>query len=475
MGRLVGQALRINAAGTGMSADDRLRDLPTVETLPAHVARLALPVLGEQLLAFSVSMFDVYLAGRIGAVETSAIGLASYVGWMAALIFGLIRTGTAALVARRWGAGAFADAERILARSIFLALGLALFVLVLLMALAPLFATLLTMEGAARAVTVEYLRWDACGQACLCLTMVGAAALRGTGDMRTPLAVLTATNLVNVTLSPALVFGWGPWPRLGVTGIVLGTVTAQATGLVLMLLVLTTGITRIRLLWPQVRWDRDIAARILRIGVPAALDGTLRFAGHFLFLMVIARLSRSGFDEAIFAAHVIGIRVEALSYLPAEAWGIASASLAGRLLGATSPDVALRTGHVALRQFLWYPIVVSLAYFFGAEAIYASMHSDPVVVQVGVPAFRLMALCQVPNACLIIYVMTLIGAGDTRFPMWCSLACSLGVRVPVAYLCGVWLEGGLFGAWIGMSADNLLRAGLIAWHYRAGVWVQTRV
>lgn len=458
-----------------MTTATPLRELPSTETLPGHLARLALPVLGEQLLTFSVGLFDVYLAGRIGAVETSAIGLAAYVGWMASLIFGLVRTGVSALVARRWGAGEFAEAQRILARSLFLALGLGLTVLLLLLSLAPLFARLLNMEGTAAQVSVDYLRWDACGQSLLCLTMVGAAALRGTGDMRTPLAVLTVTNGVNVLVSPALVFGWGPLPQLGVTGIVLGTVTAQAVGLLLMLVVLTVGLTRIRLVWSQVRWDAEVARRLLRIGVPAALDGTLRFAGHFLFLMVIARLARGSFNETIFAAHVIGIRLEALSYLPAEAWGIASASLAGRLLGATSPDVALRTGHVAVRQFLWYPLLLSLTFFLGAELIYSCMHHDAAVIQVGAPAFRLMAMCQVPNACLIIYGMTLIGAGDTRFPMWCSLIGSLGIRVPVAYVCGVWWEGGLFGAWIGMTADNLLRSALVSWHYRAGTWVHTPV
>jgi Na+-driven multidrug efflux pump len=260
-----------------------------------------------------------------------------------------------------------------------------------------------------------------------------------------------------------------------VTVIVTGTVIAQATSMVLMLLALSSGVTRLQLIWSQVRFHRETAARILRIGGPAALDGLLKFSGHYLFLMVIARLSRDGFDPAIFSAHIVGVRMEALSYLPAEAWGIASASLAGRLLGATSPDVALKTGHMALRQFLWYPIAMSFAFFAFAPYFFHFMNDDPTVAAVGVPAFRLMALYQVPNAFLMIYVYTLIGAGDTRFPMWCSLCCSLGVRVPVAYLCGVVLEGGLFGAWIGMGVDNLTRSALISWRYTAGEWVRIKV
>jgi putative MATE family efflux protein len=449
--------------------------LPTAETLPRDLSRLALPVLGEQLLIFGIDLYDVYLAGTIGATETAAIGLAAYVAWMASLIFDLVRSGTAALVARSWGAGQFDAARQILARSLALGVGLSVMVWALLQLMAPAFAKSVNMEGSAQEIVVHYLRWDAYGQLFVCFSLICSAALRATGDTRTPLVVLALTNIVNIVMATSLVYGWGPLPALGVTGIVFGSVTAKASGLLVMLAALTSGVTWLRLDWREVRWHRETAQRLLRIGAPAALEGLLKFTGHFLFLMVIARLPSAGLSQEIFAAHIIGVRVEALSYLPAYAWGIASASLAGRLLGATSPDVALRTGQIAARQFVWYPILITLAFFFGAEQIFHAMHKDPDVARVGVSAFRLMALYQVPNAFLIIYFNTLVGAGDTRFPMWCSLTCSLGVRVPVAYLCGVVLEGGLFGAWIGMGADNLIRAGLMAWRYHAGRWVHTKV
>lgn len=458
-----------------MSDSHSHRELPTAESLPDHLFRLALPVLGEQILVFGIDLFDVYLAGQLGAAETSAIGLASYVVWMASLIFGLVRTGVAALVARSWGAGDRISARQITARGLFLGFFLSLIVWRLLQPLAPLFAGSLTMEGNAQAVAVDFIRWAALGQLFSGATLIGTAALRGTGDMRTPLAILAVTNVVNVIASTACVYGWGPMAPMGVTGIVLGTVTAQATGMVLMLLALCSGVTRLPLMWSEVRFHRETAGRILRVGGPTALDGLLKFSGHFLFLMVIARLSAEGFNQAIFSAHIVGVRIEALSYLPAEAWGIASASLAGRLLGATSPDVALRTGHMAVRQFVWYPVAMSFAFFAFAPQIYHAMNEDPAVAAAGVSAFRLMALYQVPNACLIIYVYTLIGAGDTRFPMWCSLCCSLGVRVPVAYFCGVVLEGGLFGAWIGMGIDNIIRSAVISWRYAAGNWTRTNV
>jgi Na+-driven multidrug efflux pump len=191
--------------------------------------------------------------------------------------------------------------------------------------------------------------------------------------------------------------------------------------------------------------------------------------------MVIARLSHGEFDSAIFAAHVVGVRIEALSYLPIEAFGIAAAALVGQALGARRYDRAKQVGHEALRQCLWYAGLMSILFFVFAPQIYAAMHSNPDVGRIGVPAFRLMSLYQIPNAILIVYVCALRGAGDTRFPLYCSLVGNVIVRVSVGYFFGVYLEQGLVGAWIGMGADNILRATLIAWRYRAGHWIHTRV
>lgn len=450
-------------------------ELPSLEELPGAIARLGLPVLAEQLLSFCVSFFDVYLSGRLNTEATTAIGLAAYVSWLASMISGLIGTGAAALVARSVGRGDWQEARQLTARSLTLAFVLGVGLMITLWSGAPYFTQLLGIQGVARTGVIEYLRFDAFSQLFACMTLVAAAALRGAGDMKTPLIVLGVTNVVNILVSSLCTFGWGPVPELGMRGIVLGTVTAQAVGFALMLTVLLRGWSKLHVAWSDLSWHRETTQRVMRIGGPAALDGLITFTGHFLFLMVIARLSPAGFDGPTFAAHIIGVRVEAISYLPAVAWGAASASLAGRYLGAGQLDLARRTGHIAVRQFLRYSVCITVLFFVAAPYIYRAMHSDPAVAAAGVPAFRWMAAYQIPTTTLIIYMLTLRGAGDTRFPLWCALISILGVRVPVAWLGGIWFQQGLTGAWFGMGADNTLRMLLISWRYRAGHWRETKV
>jgi putative MATE family efflux protein len=449
--------------------------LPKSEELPLALRQLAWPVLFEQTLAACVGFFDVYLSGRLGDIETSAIGLAAYVSWLASMLASLVGMGTTVLVARHWGAGEFLEARRITARSLFLGAVLGLIIVMILRGLAPTFSQLLGMKGLAREVAEQYLRWDAFGQACACLTLISAAALRGTGDMRTPLVILGLTNLCNVIISTGCVYGWGPLPALGVFGIVVGTVAAQVIGLLGMLVALLGGTARLSISWGDIRWHAATVHRLLRIGVPAALDGLITFTGHFLFLMVIARLSDNGFDGPVFAAHIVGVRLESICYLPAVAWALAAASLVGRYLGAGSHELAFETGRRAILQFMPYAALMSAVFFVAAPWLFQVMHKDAAVAEAGISAFRLMALYQIPNSCLIIWSYCLRGAGDTRYPLFCAVLGVLGLRVPIAYVCGVVWEGGLWGAWLGMGVDNLTRAALMGWRYSGRRWQKVSV
>ena len=103
------------------------------------------------------------------------------------------------------------------------------------------------------------------------------------------------------------------------------------------------------------------------------------------------------------------------------------------------------------------------------------MHTDPGVRATGVPAFRFVGLFQIPLAMSIIYMHALRGAGDTRYPMLINLCGTFLIRVPGAYVCGIVLGWGLFGAWVAMCADILVRAVLLAVRHLRGRWVTTKV
>lgn len=436
---------------------------------------LALPALGEQMLNTLVGLVDTYLAGRISVAATAAIGLAAYISWLVSLLVMLVGTGTTALVARNVGAGTADEANRLANQSLTLSLVLGLFQIVLIYTIAPWVAAAQNMTGETYTVAVDYLRIDVIGYLPMSITLVGCAALRGAGDMRTPMLLFAVINGVNVVASYSLVYGVGPIPSLGVNGIVIGTVIARTTGGLLIAWLLLRGQSglRVRLGWMRVHAQR--MWRILRIGLPAGADGAAMWVGHFCFLMIIARLKPEVLSEVYYAAHIVGIRVEALTYLPAMAWSAAAATMVGQALGAKDERRARRSGHEAVLQCGLLSVGIATFYFTCAEWIFQVMHKEPMVWAAGVQPFRILAVLQPLLVVAIVYIGALRGAGDTRFPLIITLFGTLVIRLSLAYTFGVVLELGLLGAWMGMFADMIWRSLLAAWRYRTGRWAQVRV
>jgi multidrug resistance protein, MATE family len=454
---------------------------PAAGEMRRRVLLLALPALGEQLLNYCVSLFDVWLSGQVSTaghetgVYTTTVGIAAYISWLATLIFALVGTGTTALVSRAKGAGDTAQANRFACRSITLAGLLGVLIFLLLSGLAPFLAGMQRLTGESARLAVSFLRTDAWGQLFFGFCLVGSAALRGMGDMYSPMLILGCVNILNMILASALVFGVGPIEPWGIDGIVAGTVVARIFGAMLMLAVLARGVSGLHLRFDLMRWQSDDMRRILRIGTPAALDGVLMWSGQWLFLMIIARLGDAAAGKAYMAAHVIGMEAEALTYLPATAWGYAAASLIGQNLGAENPASARRLGNEAARHAVLIALIGAAVYLLGAQAIYALMTPEPAVRAIGIPALRFLSWYQIPLAVMIVYLHAIRGSGDTRSVLVLNALGIFLVRLPLAYLFGIVLGWGLIGAWSGMSIDVLVRAVIAGVYFSRGRWAKIHV
>ncbi len=152
---------------------------PSIVTGGIHATlfALALPALLEQLLTFFVGFYDTYLSGQISAAATNAVGLATYVGWLGGMVFRLVGVGAAAMVARHWGAGDFAGANRTTNRALALVSVMGLLVSAALYAAAPLFTDLLGMQGEARGIAIHYLKLDSLCYFFTGFTLVGGSIL----------------------------------------------------------------------------------------------------------------------------------------------------------------------------------------------------------------------------------------------------------------------------------------------------------
>ncbi len=436
---------------------------------------LALPMLGEQFVNFLITMVDTWLAGRVSADATAAVGAAGYLGWMVTLGFTLLAVGSGAIISRSIGAGLHAAANRAFCQAFVLAPVVGLLVTVTLFSSADLLALAFTETESAHAGFVTYLRIDCLSYALFSIVLVSAAGMRAAGDTRTPMRIMVLVNIINAVVSATLVFGWFGAPRMGVTGIAIGTVAARSIGGLAVAWVAWKGVAGLRLERRDLRFDSGMIRRILAIGVPAAGDAGVMAIAQMIFVTVVAHTASGEAATLNFAAHVIAMRLEAITYLPAVAWGTAAATLVGQYLGAGQPAQAHRAGHRAALQCAALTTLGGVAFFTLARPMYELMSVDPAVADIGVPPFRVLAFFQPILAMGIVYVNALRGAGDTRATFVFSLIAGLLLRAPLAYLFGVVLGGGLLGAWIGMWADNVIRFALCWARFVHGGWTRRTV
>ncbi len=313
----------------------------------------------------------------------------------------------------------------------------------------------------------------------------GLACLVGAGDTRPTLWVLGGVAILNIPLAWVCFHGLGPIPAFGFPGIALGTALTHAVGGIAVLLLLARGRAGLKLRLKEMWPDAPLIRRLLRISIPASIDTLSICICQLWFLAMVNRLG-----EVAAAAHGIAIRWESLGYLSGHAFATAAAALVGQNLGARRPRDAAHCGWVAWGVGLGVMTVMGAVFFALAPQMFKLLcpatHQRQ-VIDAGVPVLRLVAFAMPALACIIIFTGSLRGAGDTRLPMVLSWIGFLVIRIPLAY-CLMYervdlgslgtLHGaglGLYGAWLAMFADLMIRGGLFLLRFATGGWQRARV
>lgn len=284
-----------------------------------------------------------------------------------------------------------------------------------------------------------------------------------TGDTRTPMIGTVAANLINLALNPLFVFGYGPLPSLGTAGPALATVIAN-------------GLNLSWLAWrfyrraPRVerQLSRPLLREISRSGLPMGLDALQEIAGFALFVGFMARAG-----AAHIAAHVVVIRVVLFSFLPCLAIGEAGGVLVGQSIGAGRPEQARQAWRTSAGLAILLMGLSGVA-FVGAPGLLLSVFNpSPEVLELGRRMLWIAAAFQIFDAIAVTSFHCLNGAGDNRFTMFINLFCGWGLKIPLAWLFASHLGLGAPGAWIGLTAEIVVAAGLYLWRTRGSQWLQS--
>jgi MATE family multidrug resistance protein len=301
-------------------------------TLLALSAPVMVSLAAEPLTA----LVDTAFVARLGPASLAALGVATTLLSSVLWVFNFLSIGTQTELARSHGGGKADEGRRIASLALVLAVLMGGALAVLGWPLAPAAVRLLGLEEAGVAGGAGYLRIRLLGAPAVLLTVAASGALRGRQDMRTPLVIALAINALNLVLDPLLIFGPGPFPRLGLVGAAWASTAAQWVGAGLAVLAAKRHIG----LTGQRVWSG--AGRLVSIGV----DLFLRTGALLLFLALATRAAnRLGVEAG--AAHQAVRQVWVFTAFVLDAYGVAAQSLVGFFLAAGERPLARRVAGVA--------------------------------------------------------------------------------------------------------------------------------
>ena len=419
---------------------------------------MAAPAVASNLLMTVFLAADAYWVGtRLGAASLAAVTASVFWVWMGIAVAEMVSIGLTAVAARRHGERRPQDAAR--AAGDALLLTLALGVVAALAGRAGLSWMFGAMGTPAEVTAIgrEYLGLYVLAAPVLYGYFVVDATFRASGDTRTPFLILAASVVLALALDPLLILGLGGFPRLGIAGAALATVTTRSLAFVVGLaLLMRRGMLRVGA--PRAR----VMAAIARIGLPTAATGVL-----FSVVYVVVARTASAFGTPALAALGLGFRVESWLYMIGVGFGAAAAAVVGQNLGAGLVARAERAGWTMLGAASGPAVVASAAALLAPEALAEVFTSDAAVIATTASYLRVAAVSQLVVCAEVVLEGALGGAGATVAPMVVSTTLT-AARIPLATWAGA--RFGVDGLWWVIAATATARGLAMMALWRLGRW-----
>lgn len=404
------------------------------------------------------------------SVALAAIGIGGVVLWIQqALMFG-ISTGGSALASRALGAKERENACEATRQSLILSVLVAVMSGLPMILLATQIARFAGAKGAVIQPTADYVLIMALFSIPMFLQVTMSVALRSAGDTKSSLYSGVVIVAANILLDWLLIFGVGPFPRMGVQGAAIATGVARILGMLVVLIRLRGSILKDALSHFIPHWEWF--GRIMKIGVPAIAQNLMWSVAFLFFVKVLSMLPDAKNAQA---ALTVAMAIEMVAFMPGNAYGIAAAPLVGQNLGAKKPKRAEKCAWSATWQAIAIMTFVGTL-FVAVPGIFAKAFTNKETVARHIISYlRINGLMEPFLAVAMVLTGALQGAGDTMMPMAIEFVTSGVVRLPLAWYLGVKLGYGTTGAWIAMAFSTFLYGVMIAAWFKYGNWRTRKV
>lgn len=425
-------------------------DLTKDPILPS-LAGLALPIMATSLIQMAYNLIDMLWIGRIGSAAVAAIGAAGMYMWLSNGLATLAKVGGQVKVAHALGAKreeeAAEYAQSALQLSLIFGIG---FGLISVVAATPMISFFKLNSAAVIADAEIYLQITCGGVVFSFLNQVFTGVLTAMGNSRVTFVATTIGLVFNIVLDPALIFGLGPLPAMGVVGAALATVFSQVIVTAIFVVIAYKDHVVLRKIHLLKSFHKESMAQIIRIGFPIGVQSMFFTA----ISMIIARMV-AGFGDAAVAVQKVGSQIESISWMTAEGFGAAVSAFMAQNLGAGSKERIIKGYRVAIGLEIVWGILCTVLLIVFPDYIFKIFITEKEILPMGVDYLKILGVAQFFMCIELTTAGAFTGLGKTIPPSITSIVLS-AVRIPIA---SVLVAGGmgLNGIWWSITISCILK------------------
>ncbi len=442
----------------------------TQGSLLGNLWSLAWPMLITTTINTIGPTVDMIWVGKLGANSIAGVGVSGVVVMVVnSLIFGIF-TGTTAIVARFIGARNEKMANRAAQQAFVVALAFSIMIALIGIFLA---APIMRKLGVAEDVVSEgtlYLRIQLVGIITMSGLQVAQSIMQASGDSRNPLKISIGYRFLQVALCPALLFGWGFIPALGVTGAALSNVITQGLGAIVAIWILFSGRTRVKVSFKNFHFDPGLIWRTVKIGIPSSTTFVLISVTELIMVSFL-----TPFGTAAVAAESVALRIDQIVQSLSSGFGSAAGVLGGQNLGAGKPERAARTGWLAVGLASIVSVTCCIVIWLKIEPVLHLFSNDPAVISTTADFLKIQTVSYMVWGLVVALSLILNGMGDTMIPMLTNIITMLCIQVTLAYILPQSTSLGMYGVRWAVVAGLVTRAIIYPAYFASGRWKHKKV
>lgn len=427
---------------------------------------LAIPIILANAVQTSYQLINTFWLGRLGANAVAAISVSFPIIFLLVSLGGGLTIAGSILVAQYTGARDSAKVNHASGQTLLMVVAISLLLSIVGFAAVPLLLRLMNVEAEVFSEAASYMRISFVGIVFVFAFAMYQSIMRGIGEVKAPLYVVSASVVLNMILDPILIYGWGAIPALGVAGAAYATLATQIVSAVVGMYLLFSARYGLHLKARDLIPDWPLIKLVFRLGLPASIEQSMQALS-----MTVTTILVSTFGTLAIAAYGLGFRVLTFVIIPAFGISMAVSTLVGQSIGAGDRQNAEKIAIAASWLSVWLLGAIGIVFFvFAAPIVRFFVPEDAALIAESALVLRYMAVAFATLGVQLALSGAYRGAGATFITMLLSALGVWVVQLPIAFCISKYTAMGEDGIWLSFPLSSVINMLVSIWYFRHGQW-----